>query len=111
MANFWNVFQIAELRRKLIFTVMMVGVYRLGIFISVPGVDSEELRRAFQSLSGTLFGLANMFSGGAFEQASIFGATNDLTDEGLRENGWSHQASNLAWSAWVEEGYGGRGGD
>lgn len=72
VANFWNVFQIAELRRKLIFTVMMVGVYRLGIFISVPGVDSEELRRAFQSLSGTLFGLANMFSGGAFEQASIF---------------------------------------
>ena len=72
MANFWNVFQIAELRRKLIFTIMMVGVYRLGIFISVPGVDAEELRRAFQSLSGTLFGLANMFSGGAFEQASIF---------------------------------------
>ena len=71
-SGFWNIGKIPELRTRLLFTAGMLAVYRVGIFISTPGVDRAELGRAFANLSGTLFGFINMFSGGAFEQASIF---------------------------------------
>ncbi len=69
---FWNIGKIPELRKRIAFTLGVLAVYRIGIFISVPGVDRVELGKAFQQLQGTLFGYLNMFSGGAFEQASIF---------------------------------------
>ena len=68
-----SIFKIPELRRRMAFTLGMLAVYRVGIFISTPGVDRVELGKAFAGLAGTLFGFINMFSGGAFEQASIFG--------------------------------------
>ena len=71
-SGFWNIGKIPELRTRLLFTAGLLAVYRVGIFISTPGVDRAELGRAFANLSGTLFGFINMFSGGAFEQASIF---------------------------------------
>jgi preprotein translocase subunit SecY len=71
-AGFWNIGKIPELRNRLLFTAALLAVYRVGIFISTPGVDRVELGKAFANLSGTLFGYINMFSGGAFEQASIF---------------------------------------
>jgi preprotein translocase subunit SecY len=69
---FWNIGKIPELRKRLLFTAGLLAVYRIGIFISTPGVDRVELGKVFQQLQGTLFGFLNMFSGGAFEQASIF---------------------------------------
>jgi preprotein translocase subunit SecY len=71
-AGFWNIGKIPELRNRLLFSAALLAVYRVGIFISTPGVDRAELGKAFANLSGTLFGYINMFSGGAFEQASIF---------------------------------------
>lgn len=71
-SGFWNIGKIPELRNRILFTALLLAVYRIGIFVSVPGVDRAALSEAFQSLEGTLFGFFNMFSGGAFEQASIF---------------------------------------
>jgi preprotein translocase subunit SecY len=72
MASFWNIGRIPELRSRLLYTAALLAVYRVGIFISTPGVDRVALHKAFANLSGTLFGFLNMFSGGGFEQASIF---------------------------------------
>ncbi len=67
-----NIFRIAELRRRLFFTLGLLGVYRLGIFISIPGVNRDVMESAMQGKGG-LLSLFNLFSGGALEQASIFG--------------------------------------
>lgn len=66
------VFQIPELKKRLLFTIGMLAVYRFGVFVSTPGVDVEKIRQMFESSAGTLFGLMNLFSGGALEQFSIF---------------------------------------
>ncbi|HZZ84619.1 MAG TPA: preprotein translocase subunit SecY [Anaeromyxobacteraceae bacterium] len=66
-----NIFRIAELRKRLLFTLGILAVYRLGIFVTTPGVDRVAMRRVVQS-SGGLLGLFNLFSGGALEQLSIF---------------------------------------
>ncbi len=71
-SGFWNIGKIPELRNRILFTAALLAVYRIGIFISTPGIDRVELGKAFASFGGTLFGMFNMFSGGAFEQASIF---------------------------------------
>ena len=70
LANIWRVH---DLRNKLLFVVAMVAVYRLGVFIRVPGVDPiaiEQLRES-AGQQGAL-GFLNLFSGGAFESFSIF---------------------------------------
>lgn len=61
-----------DLRRRVLFTLGMLGVYRLGIFVPAPGIDRVALGRWFEQQSSTLFGLYNMFSGGALEQFSVF---------------------------------------
>src|SRR5690348_2150778 len=66
-----NMFRIPELRKRLLFTLGILGVYRLGIFVTTPGVDRVAMQRVVQS-SGGLLGLFNLFSGGALEQLSIF---------------------------------------
>jgi len=66
-----NVFRVAELRKRLLFTVGMLAVYRLGVFVSAPGVDRLAMRKVVASQGG-LLGLFNLFSGGALEQLSIF---------------------------------------
>jgi preprotein translocase subunit SecY len=66
----FNIFKIPELRKRLLFSLGMLGVYRLGIYVTTPGVDRFVMRRVVQS--GNLLGLLNFFSGGAFEQLSIF---------------------------------------
>lgn len=67
-----DVGKIPELRKRIIFTLLMLAVYRLGVFVSTPGIDVEALRKLFDTGDGTLFGLINMFSGGSFENFSIF---------------------------------------
>lgn len=70
--SFANIGKIPELRNRILFTMAMLAVYRLGIFISVPGVDRALMQQYLEAQAGTLFGMFNMFVGGAFEQASVF---------------------------------------
>lgn len=64
--------KVPELGRRVLFTLGMLAVYRLGVFVSTPGIDVEALRNLFDTGDGTLFGLVNLFSGGALENFSIF---------------------------------------
>ncbi len=70
-----NMFRIAELRARLIYTLALLAVYRLGIFINTPGVDRAAMNEFMQAQqkAGGLVNLFNLFSGGALEQMSIFG--------------------------------------
>ncbi|QDE72468.1 MULTISPECIES: preprotein translocase subunit SecY [Myxococcus] len=72
---FANVFRIAELRSRLAYTLALLAVYRIGIFINTPGVDRSAMNAFMdaQKQSGGLVSLFNLFSGGALEQMSIFG--------------------------------------
>ncbi len=72
---FANVFRIAELRNRLAYTLVLLAVYRIGIFINTPGVDRAAMNAFMdaQKQSGGLVSLFNLFSGGALEQMSIFG--------------------------------------
>jgi preprotein translocase subunit SecY len=67
-----NIGRITELRQRILFTLGMLAVYRVGAFIVTPGIDPEVVRNFFQSVQNTVFGLFTMFSGGALEQLSIF---------------------------------------
>jgi preprotein translocase subunit SecY len=64
--------KVPELKNRLLFTLAMLTIYRLGIFIPLPGVDVTALKEFFARAEGTLLGLFNLFSGGAMENASIF---------------------------------------
>ncbi|MCX6103895.1 MAG: preprotein translocase subunit SecY [Proteobacteria bacterium] len=72
MAAVEGLTKIPELRRRILFTIALLAVYRVGCHIPVPGVNTETLSRFFQTNQGTLFGMLNMFSGRALENASIF---------------------------------------
>ena len=73
MANaFANIAKIPDLRNRILFTFAMLAIYRLGIFIPAPGVDRNALNEFFSANQNTLFGLYDMFSGGALEQFSVF---------------------------------------
>lgn len=65
-----NIFKIPELRQRIIFTLIMFAVFRLGTHIPVPGVDPTAIEQLFNN--GSLFGLLDLFSGGAFSKFSIF---------------------------------------
>ena len=67
-----NVFRIEELRRRIFFTAAMLAVYRVGCIVVTPGINGDVIRQFFMSMEGTMFGLLNVFSGGAMEQLSIF---------------------------------------
>ncbi len=68
LKNIWN---IDELRKRILFTLAILAVYRLGSFIVLPGVIPENLMKGSQN-SNDLLGLINMFTGGAFKQAALF---------------------------------------
>ena len=67
-----TIFNIPELRSKIIYTLSILIVVRVGAHIPIPGIDANALAGAFERLQDTLFGLFNMFVGGAFEKASLF---------------------------------------
>ena len=69
LANAWRV---PELRRRVLFTAMILALYRLGSWVPAPGVDSETINNYFEGRGGTILGLLNLFSGGALSQFSIF---------------------------------------
>ena len=67
-----NIFKIEELRKRILYTFALILVYRLGCFIVLPGIDASMLAKLQTSTQEGLVGLLNMFSGGAFGNASIF---------------------------------------
>lgn len=69
--GFGNIGKVPELRRRIIFTLSILGIYRLGIFVSTPGVD-RGVMRGLMSEQGGLLGMLNLFSGGALGNMSIF---------------------------------------
>ncbi len=68
---FGNIFRVGDLRKRLGFTLGMLAVYRVGIFITTPGVNAAAMKANLRG-SGGLLGLFNLFSGGALERLSIF---------------------------------------
>ncbi len=67
-----NIARIPELNRRILFTFGMLAIYRIGCAVPTPGIDPNAVQEFFQSTGGGLFGLVNLFSGGAFERLSIF---------------------------------------
>ncbi len=67
-----NIFKIEDLRARLIYTLGIILLYRLGKYISLPGIDPSQLAGLKSQTSSGIMGLLDMFSGGAFSQASIF---------------------------------------
>ena len=72
LEGFQSAGRIPELRRRILFTLAMLAVYRVGVAIPTPGIDREGLAAFFAQVEGTIFGLFNLFSGGALEQFSVF---------------------------------------
>ena len=71
---FANILKIPDLRKKILFTLFIVAIYRLGAFVPTPGVDGTALARFFQAhmSGGSLLGFMGMFTGGALQKATIF---------------------------------------
>ena len=67
-----NIFRIEELRKRIVYTVLLLLVYRLGCFVVLPGIDASMLATLQSNANNGLVGLLNMFSGGAMGNASIF---------------------------------------
>jgi preprotein translocase subunit SecY len=70
--GFQNITRVPELKRRILVTGLLLIVYRVGIHIPTPGIDNLSLKAVFDSQAGTLFGLIDMFSGGALARFSIF---------------------------------------
>jgi preprotein translocase subunit SecY len=70
--GFGNIFKIPELKKRIIFTLALLVVYRVGVHVPVPGIDSVALAEIFERAKGTILGIFNMFSGGALERLSVF---------------------------------------
>lgn len=67
-----GVSKIPELQRRILFTVLLLAVYRIGVYIPTPGIDNVALMAYFEHARGSLFGMMDMFAGGAFSNFSIF---------------------------------------
>lgn len=71
LKGFGGIGQVPELRKRIGFTLLMLAVYRVGVQIPTPGIDVAAMASFFDRAQGTLFGMFNMFSGGALENMSI----------------------------------------
>jgi len=71
-STFQNLFKIPELKKKILFTVFILIIYRIGGHIPVPGINVEALGDFFARSRGTLFGMFDMFVGGALQRATVF---------------------------------------
>jgi preprotein translocase subunit SecY len=67
-----NAWRVPELRRRVLFTALILALYRLGSWMPAPGVDTEQIKSYFSSQGGTVLGLLNLFSGSALSRFSIF---------------------------------------
>ena len=71
-SGFQNIFKVPELKRRILFTLALLAIYRVGVAIPTPGIDSAALADIFARARGTILGVFNMFSGGALERLSVF---------------------------------------
>lgn len=69
---FRNAFRIPELKQRIFFTLVMLAIYRLGAHVPTPGIDGNALSKMMQEMQGGILGFYDMFTGGAFESATIF---------------------------------------
>ena len=67
-----NIFKIPELKRRILWTLVFLAVYRVGVHIPTPGVNGDALASFFAQARGTLFSLIDMFTGGGLERLSVF---------------------------------------
>ena len=72
MDSIRSTFKIPELKRKLLFTFMIIVVYRIGGHVPIPGVNTQALIEFFESSQRGLLGLYDLFAGGAFKRATVF---------------------------------------
>jgi preprotein translocase subunit SecY len=72
LEKFSNIFRIPDLRNRLLFTLAMLAIYRLGAHIPTPGVDTKALESFFDSQSGSALGLVDLFSGGNLRRLTVF---------------------------------------
>ncbi|MEE9203931.1 MAG: preprotein translocase subunit SecY [Nitrospirales bacterium] len=72
ITSFQNIFKIAELRKRLLFTLVMLVVYRVGAHIPTPGINNEELHKFLVEKGGSLIGFVDIFTGGALSRLTIF---------------------------------------
>jgi preprotein translocase subunit SecY len=72
LEGFQSASRVPELRKRLLFSFGMLAIYRLGVAIPTPGIDSKAMADFFEAQRNTLFGFVNLMSGGALEQFSIF---------------------------------------
>ena len=76
---FKNIWNIPDLRRRVMFTFAMLGVYRIGGHIPTPGIDSQALLRLFEQQAGSILGFVDLFSGGNFSRLTIFALLTGMT--------------------------------
>lgn len=72
MQGVGNIFKIPDLRKKILFTILMVIIYRLGTHIPTPGINPLAMGALFKQMQGTVFGLYDLFVGGGLSRASVF---------------------------------------
>ena len=72
MESVKSIWEIADLRKRILFTLLMMAVYRLGSFIPTPGINAAVFQQFFNQMGGTLFGLLSMFSGGSLNRLTVF---------------------------------------
>ncbi len=72
LTSFQNIFKIPELRTRIMFTLMMLVVYRIGAHVPTPGINNEELAKFLHEQGGALLGFLDIFSGGALSRLTIF---------------------------------------
>ena len=72
LSTFVNAFRVPDLRRKILFTLLIIGVYRFGAHVPTPGIDVEAAQRFAADATGGVFQFINLFSGGALTQLAIF---------------------------------------
>ena len=70
--SFLNVFNVPDLRKRVLFTFLVLAVYRLGAHIPTPGVDPAAINAFFKASAGSIFGFLDIFSGGALRRLSVF---------------------------------------
>ena len=70
--KFLNIFRIPDLRKRVLFTLGILAVYRLGAWIPTPGVNYHQLEQLFNSQGGSALGLMDLFSGGTLRRMTIF---------------------------------------
>ena len=70
--SFLNVFNVPDLRKRVLFTFLVLAVYRLGAHIPTPGVDPQAINAFFKASAGSIFGFLDIFSGGALRRLSVF---------------------------------------